>query len=66
MEEIKRAMIKLKSVNCWAGETGICSCDEVVNPIESEIRLYESLDADWFTHLSNEDKDLVNLLINNK
>ena len=66
MEEIKRPMIKLKSVNCWAGEAGICSCDEVGNPIESEIRLYENLEADWFTHLSNEDKDLVNLLINNK
>jgi hypothetical protein len=66
MEEVKRPMIKLKSVNCWAGETGICACDEIGNPIETEIRLYESLDIEWFALLSAEDKNLVNLLINNK
>jgi hypothetical protein len=64
MNELKNPMVKLTSVNCWVGETGICPCDENGNPIENELRLYDTLEAEWFTHLSSEDKELVNTIIN--
>ena len=57
-------MIKLESVNCWADEIGVLPCDESGQPVSSDIRLYESMPADWFQNLSVEDKEIVNNLIN--
>ena len=59
-------VIKLESVNLWAGKLGVLSCDESGNPIESEIRLYESMPSDWFQNLSIEDKEKISTIINAK
>ena len=57
-------VIKLESVNLWANQFGVLACDEVGNPIESEIRLYESLPDNWFHNLSLEDKEKISIVIN--
>jgi hypothetical protein len=57
-------VIKLESINLWAGKLGVFSCDENGNPIESEIRLYETMPSDWFLNLSVEDKEKISTMIN--
>ena len=57
-------LIKLESINCWAGSLGITNCDDTGLPILEESRSWASLDNDWFQHLSTEDKEKVNKLIN--
>ncbi len=59
-------VIKLESVNLWAGKLGVLSCDENGNPIETEIRLYETMPSDWFQNLSVEDKEKISTIINTK
>jgi hypothetical protein len=59
-------VIKLESVNLWAGKLGVLSCDENGNPIETEIRLYETMPSDWFQNLSVEDKEKISNIINTK
>lgn len=59
-------VIKLESVNLWAGKLGVLSCDEMGNPIESEIRLYETMPNDWFQNLSAKDKEKISNIINTK
>jgi hypothetical protein len=59
-------VIKLESVNLWAGKLGVLSCDADGNPIESEIRLYETMPNDWFQNLSAEDKEKISTIINTK
>jgi hypothetical protein len=59
-------VIKLESVNLWAGKLGVLSCDVDGNPIESEIRLYETMPTDWFHNLSAEDKEKISTIINTK
>jgi hypothetical protein len=61
---MKEPMIKLESINCWAGELGIMNCDDNGLPIMEESRNWTSLDTDWFQNLSTEDKEKVNKLIN--
>jgi hypothetical protein len=58
------SLIKLESINCWAGSLGIMNCDDNGLPIMEESRSWASLDTDWFHHLSTEDKEKVNKLIN--
>ena len=60
------ALIKLESINVWAGSLGIMNCDEDGQPILEESRSWASIEPEWFQHLSNEDKEKVNLIINNK
>lgn len=59
-------VIKLDSVNLWANKLGVLACDELGNPIESEIRLYETLPDNWFQNLSVEDKEKVSIVIKGK
>jgi hypothetical protein len=59
-------VIKLESVNLWAGKLGVLSCDTDGNPIEAEIRLYETMPTDWFHNLSAEDKEKISTIINTK
>jgi hypothetical protein len=59
-------VIKLESVNLWAGKLGVLSCDENGNPLESEIRLYETMPNDWFQNLSAEDREKISIIINDK
>lgn len=57
-------LIKLESINCWAGTLGIMPCDEKGLPIMEESRSWISLENEWFQQLSQEDKEKVNKLIN--
>ena len=57
-------LIKLESINCWAGSLGIMPCDEEGLPIMEESRSWASLENEWFANLSIEDKELVNTIIN--
>jgi hypothetical protein len=57
-------LIKLESINCWAGTLGIMPCDEEGLPIMEESRSWISLENEWFQQLSQEDKEKVNKLIN--
>jgi hypothetical protein len=57
-------LIKLESINCWAGTLGIMPCDEEGLPIMEESRPWISLENEWFQQLSQEDKEKVNKLIN--
>jgi hypothetical protein len=59
-------LIKLESINCWAGTLGIMACDDNGLPIMEESRSWSSLEAEWFQNLSVEDKELVNEIINKK
>jgi hypothetical protein len=59
-------LIKLESINCWAGSLGIMASDEEGLPIMEESRSWRSLEAEWFQNLSTEDKEKVNQIINNK
>ena len=57
-------LIKLESINVWAGSLGIMPSDENNLPIMEESRSWTSLENEWFANLSNEDKELVNTIIN--
>jgi hypothetical protein len=58
------SLIKLESINCWAGTLGIMASDDEGLPIMEESRSWSSLEADWFQNLSVEDKEKVNTIIN--
>ena len=57
-------LIKLESINVWAGTLGIMPSDENNLPILEESRSWTSLENEWFANLSVEDKELVNEIIN--
>jgi len=57
-------LIKLESINVWAGTLGIMPSDENNLPIMEESRSWISLENEWFANLSAEDKELVNEIIN--
>ena len=57
-------LIKLESINVWAGSLGIMPSDENNLPIMEESRSWTSLENEWFANLSVEDKELVNETIN--
>ena len=57
-------LIKLESINVWAGPLGIMPSDENNLPIIEESRSWTSLENEWFSNLSVEDKELVNEIIN--
>ena len=57
-------LIKLESINVWAGPLGIMPSDENNLPIMEESRSWVSLENEWFANLSAEDKELVNEIIN--
>ena len=59
-------LIKLESINVWAGSLGIMNCDDNGLPILEESKSWDNIEPEWFQHLSNEDKEKVNLIINNK
>jgi hypothetical protein len=35
-------------------------------PILEESKSWDNIEPEWFQHLSNEDKEIVNTIINNK
>jgi hypothetical protein len=57
-------LIKLESINVWAGPLGIMPSDENNLPIIEESRSWTSLENEWFSNLSVEDKEIVNQIIN--
>ena len=57
-------LIKLESINVWAGTLGIMPSDENDLPIIEESRSWTSLENEWFANLSVEDKEIVNQIIN--
>jgi len=57
-------LIKLESINVWAGTLGIMPSDENNLPIIEESRSWASLDSEFYQHLSAEDKEKVNQIIN--
>ncbi len=57
-------LIKLESINVWAGPLGIMNCDDSGLPIIEESKSWDNIEPEWFQHLSNEDKEKVNLIIN--
>ena len=59
-------LIKLESINVWAGPLGVMPSDENNLPIMEESRSWTSLENEWFANLSVEDKELVNEIINKK
>ena len=59
-------LIKLESINCWAGSLGIMNCDDEGKPIMEESKSWDNIGPEWFSNLSVEDKEIVNKLINNK
>jgi hypothetical protein len=61
---MKTAMIKLNSINCWAGELGIMPSDDNNLPILEESKSWASLSIEFYQQLSNEDKEILSKLIN--
>jgi len=57
-------LVKLESINVWAGPLGVMPSDENNLPIIEESRSWTSLENEWFANLSAEDKELVNEIIN--
>jgi len=57
-------LIKLQSINVWAGPLGVMPSDENNLPIMEESRSWTSLENEWFANLSVEDKEIVNEIIN--
>ena len=57
-------LIKLESINVWAGPLGVMPSDENDLPRIEKSRSWNSLESEWFANLSNEDKELVNTIIN--
>jgi hypothetical protein len=58
-------LIKLDSINVWAGPLGIMNCDDNGLPILEESKSWDNIEPDWFQNLSTEDKEKVNTIINN-
>jgi hypothetical protein len=59
-------LIKLDSINVWAGPLGIMNCDDNGLPILEESKSWNNIEPEWFQQLSNEDKEKINTIINNK
>ena len=59
-------LIKLESINVWAGTLGIMPCDDGGNPIMEESKSWATLTPEFFQQLSTEDKDKINTIVNNK
>ncbi len=59
-------LIKLDSINVWAGTLGIMNCDDNGLPILEESKSWDNIEPEWFQQLSNEDKEKINTIINNK
>lgn len=57
-------MIKLNSINCWAGELGIMPSDDNNLPIMEESKSWDSLSVEFYQQLSTEDKEVLSKLIN--
>jgi hypothetical protein len=57
-------LVKLESINVWAGPLGVMPSDENNLPIMEESRSWASLENEWFANLSIEDKEKVNQIIN--
>lgn len=58
------SLIKLESINCWAGELGIMPSDDNNLPIMEESKAWANVSNEFFQQLSVEDKEIVNKLIN--
>jgi hypothetical protein len=58
-------LIKLDSINVWAGPLGIMACDDNGQPILEESKSWNNIEPEWIQNLSNEDKEKVNTIINN-
>ena len=61
-----KGLIKLESINVWADSLGIMNCDEDGQPILEESKSWDNIEPEWFQQLSNEDKEKINTIINNK
>jgi hypothetical protein len=61
---MKNTLVKLESINCWAGELGIMPSDDNNLPIMEESKAWENIPNEFFQQLSSEDKEKVNKLIN--
>ena len=61
---MRKPLIKLESINCWAGELGIMPCDDNDLPIMEESKAWANVQSEFFQQLSIEDKEIVNKLIN--
>lgn len=61
---MKNSLVKLESINCWAGELGIMPSDDNNLPIMEESKAWANIPSDFFQQLSMEDKEKVNKLIN--
>lgn len=61
---MKNSLVKLESINCWAGELGIMPSDDSNLPIMEESKAWVNIPPDFFQQLSMEDKEKVNKLIN--
>ena len=61
---MKKPLIKLESINCWAGELGIMPSDDSNLPIMEESKAWENIAPEFFQQLSVEDKEAINKLIN--
>jgi hypothetical protein len=59
-------LIKLESINVWAGSLGIMNCDDAGLPILEESKSWDTIEPEWFQQLSNDDKEKINTIINNK
>jgi hypothetical protein len=59
-------LIKLDSINVWVGPLGIMNCDDNGLPILEESKSWDNIEPEWFQQLSNEDKEKINTIINNK
>ena len=57
-------LVKLESINVWAGPLGVIPSDENNLPIMDKSRSWTSLENEWFSNLSTEDKEIVNQIIN--
>jgi len=56
-------LIKLSSVCIFVNTTSVFPCDEEGNPNYDSQKLFSDLSSEWFQNLSNEDKELINQLI---
>jgi hypothetical protein len=61
---MRNTIIKLESINCWAGELGIMPSDDNDMPIMEESKSWVNVPQEFFQQLSAEDKEKVNKLIN--
>lgn len=61
---MKEPLVKLESINCWAGELGIMPSDDANLPIMEESKAWSNIPTEFFQQLSVEDKETVNKIIN--